>query len=87
MIDRDSVQDALHRVAFAALIYFPEIHAVDEEFDFTDQVAWCLEPLTDELIGEQKDDLQEIIGLAIIDPSKHREAVFAALTELSPTEE
>ena len=60
------IQDAIHRVGFAALIYFPEVHAVDENFDFADQVARCMEPLSDKLTDEQKDDLREVVGLAIM---------------------
>ncbi|WP_455131884.1 hypothetical protein, partial [Microbacterium aurum] len=60
------IQDAIHRVGFETSIYFPEVHAVDENFDFADQVARCMEPLSDKLTDEQKDDLREVVGLAIM---------------------
>lgn len=70
------------RVAFFAFLYYPEVHINEPDYSLTDDVAFCLEPLT-ELTASQRDELRHLIAQAIIDPTAYREAVFAAVTDLS----
>lgn len=81
MTDRGNVDDTLQRVSMLAFLYYPEIPVDEPEYQLSGDVDFCLEPL-DGLDEEQRDELRLLIGRAIIDPSKYREDVFAALTEL-----
>lgn len=81
MTDRGDVDDALQRVSMLAFLYYPQIHVDEPDYQLSDDIDFCLEPL-DGLADDQRDELRLLIGRAIIDPSEYREDVFAALTEL-----
>lgn len=82
MITRDSVDDALQRVALAALIYYPDVRRDEPGYDIKRDVAWCLQPLAD-LPPDQRERFEVLIVRAITDPTTHRQETFAALTALT----
>lgn len=82
MIDRDNVDDALQRVAFAAFIYYPDVRLDEPGYDIGRDVAWCLQPLAD-LPRDQRERFGDLVGRAITDPTAHRQEAFAALTALT----
>ncbi|WP_100812204.1 MULTISPECIES: hypothetical protein [unclassified Microbacterium] len=82
MIDREKVDDALQRIALAAFIYYPEVRLDEPAYQVDQDVEWCMYPLTD-LSTDARATLRELIPLAIVDPSAHRQEAFAALIALS----
>ncbi|ALJ21447.1 hypothetical protein [Microbacterium sp. No. 7] len=82
MIDRDSVDDALQRVALAAFIYYPDVRLDEPSYDIGRDVAWCLQPLAD-LPREERERFGDLVGWAITDPTAHRQETIAALSALA----
>lgn len=86
MITEDDVRAVIERVGVAVVLYYPEIHVDDAEYDLMTQARWCLEPIDDDLNDEARTALQELVARTMIDPSKHREEMFSVLMELQPAE-
>lgn len=82
MITRDSVDEALQRVALAAFIYYPHVRLDEPSYDIGRDVAWCIQPLAD-LPLDQRERIGDLIGRAIVDPTVLREETFAALSALN----
>lgn len=81
MIEQGRVDDAVQRVALAAFIYYPEVHLEEPGYRIDQDVDWCMQPLA-ALSGDLRTRLRELIRRAIVDPSRHRQEAFAALTAL-----
>lgn len=86
MIEEDDVQDVVERVGVAVMLYYPEIHVDDADYDLMAQAQWCLEPIDEDLSDDARTALRELAARTIIDPSKNREEMFSVLMELQPTE-
>ncbi len=82
MLDRELIDAALQRVSLLSFLYYPEIHVDEPDYSLSDDIDFCTEPLN-ELHGADLDELRQLIGRAIIDPSEYREEVFEALTALA----
>lgn len=80
-IKRENTDAALQRVALLAFLYYPEVHIHEADYSLSEDIEFCLEPLG-ELDAGQREELRQLLGQAIIDPSEYREDVFAALTAL-----
>jgi hypothetical protein len=85
MIERDNVDEALQRVSMPAFLYYPEVHVDEPSYSLSSDLNFCMEPLAG-LGDAEREELRELLGRAIIDPSVYREDVFAALTELTAPE-
>lgn len=85
MPERDQVDDALQRIALAALMYYPEVHVDEPSYTVQQDVDWCIEPLSD-LPEDELAELRTSIGRVITNPTAHREEVFRALLDLVPEE-
>lgn len=83
MSTRDSVDDTLQRVAMAALAYYPEVQLDEPGYQLADDVAWCLESLTD-LREDDLERLRDLVGRTITNPSEYRQALFGAVLGLLP---
>jgi hypothetical protein len=81
MITRENKDTVMQRVALLAFLYYPQVHVNEVGYSLSDDIEFCLEPLT-EIDAGKRDELRHLLGQAIIDPSEYREEVFAALTEL-----
>lgn len=86
MITRDNADDTLQRVGLVSLMYYPEIHVDEPDYELTNDIDWCAEPLAG-LPGRQRDSLRELIGRTIVDPTAHRSALFGELLRLAPDPE
>ncbi len=86
MIAKDDVQAVVERVGVAVMLYYPEIHVDDADYDLMEQAGWCLEPISDELSEDAGTALRELVARTMIDPSKNREEMFSVLMELQPAE-
>lgn len=86
MIVEDDVQAVVERVGVAVMLYYPEIHVDDAEYDLMAQAQWCLEPISEALSDDARSALRELVARALIDPSKHREETFSVLMELQQTD-
>jgi hypothetical protein len=84
MVDQDTVDEALQRVALAAFIYYPEVHRDEPGYRIGQDVDWCMQPLAN-LAVDAHERLRHLIGRAIADPTAHRQETFAALTALTAT--
>ena len=82
MIDSELADVALQRVSLLAFLYYPEIHVDEPEYSLNEDLDFCMEPLA-ELGEEDRKDVRQLFGRAIIDPSAYREEVFMRLTELT----
>lgn len=83
LLTRDDVQDTMQRVALAALMYYPEVHVDEPDYQISGDIDWCIEPL-EELASSQRTELREVIGYTITNPTEHRQTLFRMLTELAP---
>ena len=81
MLDRDLADAALQRVSLLSFLYYPEIQVDEPSYSLSSDVDFCMESLV-ELGEQQRDELRQLIGRAIIDPSEYREEVFVMLTEM-----
>jgi hypothetical protein len=81
MVEQDRVDDVLQRIGLASLTYYPEIHSEEPEYAVSDDVEWCLEPLS-ALPSSALDRLRSVVAHTIVDPTVHRGDVFAALQAL-----
>ncbi|MGN6760325.1 MAG: hypothetical protein ACTHJI_03225 [Leifsonia sp.] len=86
MAERDRVDDALQRTGLAALMFYPELQVDEPEYTVADDVEWCLGPLNG-LPVEQLEPLRDVVARTIVDPTKHRARLFAALRALVPDDE
>jgi hypothetical protein len=82
MVDRDNVDAVLQRVALLSFLYYPEIQVDEPDYELASDIGFCMEPLAD-LDEPIRDQLRNLIGRAIIDPSEYREQIFAVLSELA----
>ena len=82
MIDSELADVALQRVSLLAFLYYPEIHVDEPKYSLNEDLDFCMEPLA-ELEEEDRKDVRQLFGRAIIDPSVYREEVFMRLTELT----
>lgn len=83
MITREDVNDALQRVGMVAMMYYPELQVDDPDYRLDTDVTWCIGPLA-EISDEARASMVNLIGLAIVDPTAHRGALFAAVMDLAP---
>jgi len=83
MITRENVNDALQRVGLVAMMYYPEIQVDDPKYRLSDDVTWCLEPFG-AVSDAARASLTELVGLAVVDPTANRSALFAAVMDLAP---
>ncbi|PVW03026.1 hypothetical protein DEA06_14815 [Microbacterium sp. Gd 4-13] len=86
MITREDANDALQRVGMVAMMYYPEVQVDDPEYRLSDDVTWCMEPLG-AVSDTAQASLTELVGLAVVDPTAHRSALFAAVMDLAPDAE
>lgn len=82
LLTRDDVQDTMQRVALAALMYYPEVHVDEPDYQIYGDIDWCIEPL-EELPDVERMELREVIGYTITNPTEHRQTLFRLLTELT----
>lgn len=78
---QDDIDDMLQRVAMAAIAYYPEVATDEPGYRLEADVAWCLSVLPD-LAPAALTQLQEVVGQAITDPTRYRQALFGAVLEL-----
>lgn len=81
-ISDDQVREVFERVGLACLMYYPEIHVDDDEYDLQEQAAWCIEPIIDELSDDARAAVTETVARTIVNPTDHRQHAFDSLTAL-----
>lgn len=81
-ITQETTDVVFGRVSIVSFLYYPEVHVNEPDYSLTEDVVFCLEPLTD-LTTEQRDELRYLVGQVIIDPTRYREALVAAVLELT----
>lgn len=86
MITRENANDVLQRVGLVAMMYYPEVQVDDPDYRLSDDVTWCLEPLG-AVPDAARASLTELVGLAVVDPTTNRSALFAAVMNLAPDTE
>lgn len=82
-ITNEQVQEVLERTGRACLMYYPEIHVDDDEYELMDHAAWCIEPVTAELSDDTRDAMTEMLARTIVNPTEHRERTFDVLANLT----
>lgn len=82
MIDRSHTEALLDRVAFAALTYYPDRTSDEPGYTVEEDVAYCLAPLQP-LPGAWGDDLRELVGRTITDPTQYRQRLVQQLERLA----
>lgn len=81
MATKDDIDDALQRVAIAALAYYPAVTTDEPEYELADDVTWCTQPLSS-LEQPDRERLEILIGQTITDPTQYRQELFGAVLEL-----
>lgn len=82
----DDVREVIERFGLSAVLYYPEIHVDDEDYELLGQADWCLEPIADELSADARAAVRELLARGIVNPTVHREDVTGTLMDLSPAE-
>lgn len=77
-MDPDLASEILQRSGMALLLYYVELPADDRGYRLDDDVDWVLDGL-DELGPVDRGELRDRIGRTILDPTAHRELLFALL--------
>lgn len=83
-VSKEEADQLTMRVGMMSLIYYPEIHVDQPAYSLTDDVAWCLESITDD---QSRDELRDAVGRVIVDPSAGRSRLSDLLFELRDTAE
>ena len=85
MMDPDTADEILWRTGAMSMLYYPELPAEDLDFRLARDVDSVLHELTD-LGPVDRDQLRRLIGRTIVDPTRHRQALFAAVCLTSDTD-
>lgn len=82
MIDRAHTETALWRTAVSAFSYYPTKHIDEPGYTVDEDIAWCLEPLSD-VDQSVLARLTDLVAVAIVDPTSHRVALTKELERLA----
>ena len=82
-IPQEQYDDLLSRAALAALFYYPEIVADDEDYRVQNDVAYCMEPVVG-ISDDAAKRLRDAIGRMIANPTAHRSELVALVIEMAP---
>lgn len=79
-----NIEDAdliLQKVGTIAIMYYSDLPADSPEYRLSDDIDWCLEG-----VGEMDSlaEIRESVGRAIVDPTRHREALTELIYGLVP---
>lgn len=77
-MNRTLADQIMYRVGKLAVLYYPEVHADDPDYTLAGDVDWVLADATD-LDTPQREELRELIGRVILDPTGNREALAQAV--------
>lgn len=69
----------LQRVGTIAIMYYPGLAADSPEYKLNEDIDWCLDDT-----GDVSDQLRELIGRTVLDPTAHREALTALVYGMVP---
>lgn len=81
IIKRADADAVLQRVALLSFLYYPEVQLHEPDYSLSDDIEFCLEPVG-KLDEAQREELHQLFGQAIINPSEYRVEVFAVLDGL-----
>lgn len=81
MIDRDSAEVVLERVAICAFTYYPGKPTEEPGYTVDEDVAWCTAPLR-ALPAPQLAELRDTVRTLITDPTADRRRFITTLAQL-----
>ena len=82
MRDPAAAEDALYKVAICAFTWYPNKEANEPGWTITEDLDWCLAPLTG-LPGDELADLRATVQTLITTPTADRQAFIRHLAALS----